>query len=242
MQKTKIVIPCYNESARLNLNVFEHFLKQETEIDFLFVNDGSTDTTYELLQSFQQNHSNRVSVLNLKLNSGKAEAVRQGVIEACKCEEYEVVGFWDADLATPLSEIPHFLSMMKQQTCIALGSRMKRLGADIQRRRLRHLLGRVFSTFSSIILKLPVYDTQCGAKLFKTSLKGLFEDRFMTSWLFDIELLARYRNQFGVNKALETIIEVPVNTWAEVGGSKLKLKHMIKVPFELIRIHKKYNS
>lgn len=242
MQKACIVVPCFNESNRLELSVFDAFIKNNLTIDFLFVNDGSSDNTLELLQKFKSDKQTRVEVLNLTKNSGKAEAVRQGVLEVCKNKEYEYVGFWDADLATPLSEIINFLRQIENETIkIAIGSRMKRLGANVERKFVRHIMGRVFSTFSSIILKLPVYDTQCGAKLFHSDLVHLFEDKFITSWLFDIELLARYRNKFGVSATMIQVLEVPVNEWIEKGDSRLKLKHMLKVPFELINISRKYN-
>lgn len=242
MQKACIVIPCYNESTRLDLSVFNSFIKNYLTIDFLFVNDGSSDNTLDLLEKFRTDNHQRVLVLNLDENSGKAEAVRQGVLEVCKNKEYEYVGFWDADLATPLSEIINFLRQIENQSIkVAIGSRMKRLGANVERKFTRHILGRVFSTFSSIILKLPVYDTQCGAKLFHTELVCLFEDKFITSWLFDIELLARYRNKFGLPATMTQVLEVPVNEWIEKGDSRLKLKHMLKVPLELINISRKYN-
>lgn len=242
MQKACIVIPCYNESNRLDLSIFNSFIKNHLTIDFLFVNDGSSDNTLDLLEEFKNDNQSRVIVLNLNENSGKAEAVRQGVLEVCKNTEYEYVGFWDADLATPLSEIINFLRQIENDAIkIAIGSRMKRLGAKVERKFTRHILGRIFSTFSSIILRLPVYDTQCGAKLFHTDLVYLFEDKFITSWLFDIELLARYRNKFGVPATMTQVLEVPVNEWIEKGDSRLKLKHMLKVPFELINISRKYN-
>lgn len=243
MQKTCIVIPCYNESNRLDLNAFDNFIKNNLSIDFLFVNDGSSDSTLELLEKFMNKNLGRVLVLNLSVNSGKAEAVRQGFLKACENQEYRYVGFWDADLATPLSEIVNFLRQIENEHIqIAIGSRMKRLGANVERKLSRHILGRVFSTFSSIILKLPVYDTQCGAKIFHSKLAFLFHDKFITSWLFDIELLARYRNKYGIKVSLTQILEIPVNEWVEKGDSRLKLKHMLKVPLELINISRKYNK
>ena len=115
----------------------------------------------------------------------------------------------------------------------------KRLGATIERKTTRHLLGRVFFTFANMIIKLPAYDTQCGAKLFRSELLFLFEEKFITKWLFDIEILGRYRNKYGIKAALDNIIEVPVNSWMEVGGSKFEFVHMLKAPFELYSIHSK---
>lgn len=242
MQKTCIIIPCYNESERLDFIAFDTFLNNETRVDFLFCNDGSTDNTAGLIEKFCLKHPERVKLFNMPENSGKAEAVRCAMLQVCNNKEIDFVGFWDADLATPLNEITHFLSYLDQTNkTMAIGSRMKRLGAVVERKRSRHLLGRIFSTFSSIILKLPVYDTQCGAKIFNRELGFLFEEKFITSWLFDVEIIARYRNNKGIQGALNDIVEVPVNAWMEKGGSKLKLTHMIKVPLELLNIHFKYN-
>jgi len=242
MQKTCIVVPCYNEAKRLDFEAFTLFMKNEGEIDFLFCNDGSSDKTLDLLKNLQEKHPGRIMIHDMPHNSGKAEAVRHGIIEAFKKNSYLFVGFWDADLATPLEEIPNFLTqIINNNKKIAMGSRMKRLGATVERKGSRHFLGRVFSTFSSLILKLPVYDSQCGAKIFRSDLVVLFEEKFITRWLFDVELLARYRNRFGIQDSLNSILEVPVNVWVEKGGSKLKLKDMIKVPLELFAIYKKYN-
>lgn len=242
MQKTCIIVPCYNEEKRLDLSEFEKFSLSNKDISFLFSNDGSTDKTELILTQFCERNSDSFSLYSMKVNSGKAEAVRCALLYACQQNKYEYVGFWDADLATPLEEIPYFINQLNQANKkIAIGSRMKRLGATVERKKSRHFLGRIFSTFSSIILKLPVYDTQCGAKIFHSSLFDLFEEKFITKWLFDIELIARYRNKHGIGTALNTIIEVPVNTWIEKGGSKLKLTYMLKVPFELMKINNKYN-
>lgn len=240
MQKACIVIPCFNESSRLSLETFDIFLQKEKAIDFLFVNDGSTDDTLILLKKYQSTHPERVFLLDMPQNSGKAEAVRCGILEACNKSDYEYVGFWDADLATPLSEITNFLKQMDNKV-IAMGSRIKRLGAIVERKESRHFLGRIFATFASLILKIPVYDTQCGAKLFRSDLSVLFEEKFITKWMFDVELLARYRNKFGRKSTLSNIIEVPVNSWIEMGGSKLKFRHMVRTPFELVAIYLKYN-
>lgn len=242
MQKTCIIVPCYNEAERLDLLAFKSFISGAKNIDFLFVNDGSRDKTLDLLEKFCAGVPERSKVLHLQKNVGKAEAVRQGVLAAARNSEYAFIGFWDADLATPLSEVINFLNYLKSKNLnVAIGSRMKRLGATVERKTSRHILGRIFSTFASTILKMPVYDTQCGAKLFTKQQATLFEQTFITRWLFDIEILARFRNKHGLEQSLNDIVEVPVNEWIEKKGSKLKLVHMLKVPLELFNIHKKYN-
>jgi dolichyl-phosphate beta-glucosyltransferase len=243
MQKTGVIIPCYEEASRLNSGVFLNYLSASPHVNFLFVNDGSKDDTLKILLKLKEKNSAQIDVLDLEKNCGKAEAVRQGMLRFFAKEMYEYVGFWDADLATPLAEIEHLLQFSnKGQKKIVMASRMKRLGAAVERKTSRHIFGRIFSTFASVILKLPVYDTQCGAKLFHRTTAELFNQTFVTKWLFDIELLARFRNKLGVEATLNEVVEVPISSWKEIDGSKLKLKHLLKVPFELMKISNTYNG
>lgn len=245
MSKIGIVIPCYNESLRLKTKVYTDFISAyKSEYDIIFVNDGSTDNTLDVLKKITDNFPSNCFIYNLKQNSGKAEAVRQGINFANEKKQYDYIAYFDADLATPLSEINLLKKIVVNNPMIvmALCSRIKRLGAEINRKPKRHILGRIFSTFASNILGLPVYDTQCGAKLIKAEIiPYVFDKPFITSWIFDVEILARIRNN---NKAIinTILIEHPVTKWEDVDGSKLKIKHMFKVPLELIKIKKLYNQ
>lgn len=240
MQAT-IVIPCYNEANRLKKSDFVSFLETNDEVDFLFVNDGSSDATIELLQAFSA-ESPRVHYLDLQTNGGKAEAVRQGMIYAEHHFESEYFGFWDADLATPLSEIQNFMKQIELGNFdMVTGLRLLRLGAKVRRKRSRHLLGRVFATTASMLIDLPVYDTQCGAKLYRRKIvPALFAQPFITKWLFDVELLFRYKKAYGRAAAINLVYEYPVMAWADVEGSQLKLRDFIKAPYELYKINRKY--
>ena len=125
---------------------------------------------------------------------------------------------------------------------MVLGSRIKRLGASIDRKAKRHYLGRVFATFASLTLRLPVYDTQCGAKLVQAALvPQLFDQPFLSRWIFDVELLARLRNLVGVQKLLDATIEAPLDKWEDIGGSKLRFSYMMRAPLELWKIARRYN-
>lgn len=240
MQAT-IVIPCYNEASRLKKEVFLSFFETNDEVDFLFVNDGSSDDTLMRLQEFSA-ESPRVHYLDLQSNGGKAEAVRQGMIYAEQHFESEYIGFWDADLATPLFEIRNFMLQMELGNFdMVTGLRLLRLGAKVRRKRSRHLLGRVFATVASTLIKLPVYDTQCGAKLYKRKIVPvLFSKPFITKWLFDVEILFRYKKEFGSDAAINLVYEYPVMEWADVDGSQLKMRDFIKAPYELYKIKRKY--
>jgi hypothetical protein len=124
---------------------------------------------------------------------------------------------------------------------VVTGLRLMRLGARVRRSIKRHYLGRVFATVASNILRLPVYDTQCGAKLFKaTIVPALFEEKFITRWLFDVEILARYLCHFGYKKATEDIYEYPLYQWMDVGQTRLKKSDFFKAPIELLKIKSKY--
>lgn len=241
MQKNCIVIPCYNEARRLDIASIVDFIENnKTIFDILLVNDGSTDNTLILLNKLQEQFTENVVIINLFQNQGKAEAVRSGMLH-CSGLNYTYVGYWDADLSTPLNESIRFISHFNGSTKLIMGSRLKRLGATIERSTKRHIFGRIFSTFTSLILDLPVYDSQCGAKIFDAEIiKDLFGQEFKTKWLFDVELLARYKLLVDKKKLLENVVEIPLVEWREVKGSKLNLFTLLMVPFELLKIKSYY--
>jgi len=241
-----IVVPCYNEEKRLNVSAFHGFKNLSHKITFLFVNDGSTDETLRMLESLSASDPNRFSVLNLSHNQGKAEAVRRGILAALTAKP-DYVGFWDADLATPLETIPQFVDFAESrpQLSIILGARVKLLGREIQRRSSRHYLGRVFATVASAVLGLAIYDTQCGAKLFKVSplVTDLFQQPFQSRWIFDVEILARLMQITRGNDVPQPdrlIYEFPLTEWRDIPGSKVRLYDFIKAAWELYRIRRTY--
>jgi glycosyltransferase involved in cell wall biosynthesis len=240
---TVICVPCYNESKRLNEAAFLSFVNEHSDIAFLFVNDGSKDNTLDVLNEFAKKHEN-LQVLNLEQNGGKAEAVRQGMLYAYHTFQPQYIGFWDADLATPLDELPNFITIIQQQNFdIVTGLRLMRLGAKVKRKNSRHFLGRIFATFASKVLRLPVYDTQCGAKLYKAEqVPYLFEEKFITRWLFDVEILARYLQRNNRDTAKMNIYEFPLFAWEDKHGSQVKTKDFVKAPMELWKIRRRYFS
>lgn len=170
MLNIQIIIPCYNEFNRLNTKEFSSFLSKEKNqhISFLFVNDGSQDNTIDLLKELASKFE-KVSFINLEKNVGKAEAIRQGVLHS-KNQQFDYIGYFDADLAAPLDEIINLSKTIKDEDrpYIILGTRVKLLGnTQIKRKIYRHFIGRIFATIVSFILKIQVYDTQCGAKLIR---------------------------------------------------------------------------
>ena len=239
MREVCLIVPCYNEERRLRRETFLEFVRARPQASLCLVDDGSSDGTLKALEALRVEGGTRIIVQTLSKNSGKAEAVRQGVLYAASLERYGFLGYWDADLSTPLSQVDLLLAALEAdpKRMLALGSRVKRLGSDIDRRATRHYLGRVFSTMASQLFDLPVYDSQCGAKLFRSQVAGpLFGEPFVTKWLFDVELLVRLRRYLGQSEFLDAAIEVPLTAWKEMGGSKLRLSHMLRVPIDLLRI------
>jgi dolichyl-phosphate beta-glucosyltransferase len=243
MQEICVVIPCFNEARRFRAADLIAFLRSHPHAGLCLVDDGSDDDTLAALQQVQSNEPDRILVRRLEHNSGKAAAVRAGVLHVAALRQYSFIGYWDADLSTPLDEVDHLLAALKSDSryLLAMGSRVKRLGSRIERRAARHVLGRMFAACATAVLGLSTYDSQCGAKIFRSEVVDiLFGQPFLTRWLFDLEMLVRLRNEAGA-ASLDMSIEVPLRRWQEVGGSKLRLREKVAVPLELLRIRMHYN-
>jgi dolichyl-phosphate beta-glucosyltransferase len=237
-----VTVPCYNEADRLKSAIFIEFVREHREIMFIFVDDGSTDNTGQLLKSMSESEAANIRFITLETNRGKAEAVRQGTLNAV-ASGAKYVGYWDADLATPLKSILEFLAELKKNShlLLVMGARVQLLGRTIVRNRYRHYLGRVFATVASFVLRMPVYDTQCGAKMFVAteSIALAFRDPFISRWVFDVEILARLVRRSNVNPRV-AIFEYPLFEWYDVKGSKIKPKDFWIALWDLARIHRTY--
>lgn len=237
-----LVVPCYNEEKRLPTGEFETFRHHFSNVHFLFVNDGSHDGTQSLLEALKNSAPESFDVVMLDRNRGKAEAIRLGIREAI-ARKTDFVGYWDADLATPLNEVPRFLERMEQNPNVemVIGSRVQLLGRNISRRLLRHYLGRIFATLASMTIGLPVYDTQCGAKIFRVTpaLSEAFDKPFASRWVFDVELIERFLclpPAEGTPPRREQIVEVPLEKWTDVAGSKLGMLACVQAAWDLLRL------
>lgn len=240
-----MIVPCYNEAARLQQKKFLDFRMGNCDLRFLFVNDGSSDETQSVLDAMSAQGLDRIASLRLRHNVGKAEAVRQGMLHGLK-DNPDFIGFLDADLATSLEELPSFCKVMEVDPAIVLvmGARIRLLGRTIERHTARHYIGRVFATFASIALRMSVYDTQCGAKLFRRTpeTSSLFAQKFLSRWVFDVEILARlaasncdlgFAAEFGIT-------ELPLMEWRDVHGSKVKFIDGVRAYADIVRIGWRY--
>lgn len=244
-RRLTIVVPCYNEEARLPAERFATWAAAHPEAGFVFVDDGSRDRTAERLEALATRIGPRAEVLRLPANMGKAEAVRAGMRRALDAGA-PLAGYFDADLATPLEELELFRAELdaRPEALLAMGSRVKLLGRAVERTALRHYPGRIFATCASLVLGLGVYDTQCGAKIFRNTeeVRALFAEPFCVGWTFDVELLARLvagRRRAGA--PLDgCIVEIPLRRWAEVGTSNVKPRDFFLSLLELWRIRRRY--
>jgi dolichyl-phosphate beta-glucosyltransferase len=241
-----LVVPCYNEAARFHADSFAAFLQAQESTRFLFVNDGSSDGSLQVLQKFCAEHSEHASVLDLQPNRGKGEAVRLGMLHVLANSPESYAGFWDADLATPLDALPEFLEVLERDPEIDMvfGSRIRLLGRHVSRNPMRHYAGRIFATTVSVSLGLPIYDTQCGAKIFRPTplFLSVLATPFESRWIFDVELLARFLAAWKHTSVHpeRKIYELPLQTWVDVAGSKLRSTDFIRSFTDLVKIRREF--
>ena len=241
MAHTAIIIPCYNEALRFPVNRFISFIKKNFAASIYFVNDGSSDNTDSVLEDLRIKFPKHINIINQEKNEGKAAAVRLGINSALKNNKFDRFAFLDADLSTSIEECLLLSEKVTKETCFVFGSRIKKLDNNIQRKAYRFIIGRVIATFISKMLRLPIYDSQCGCKIFSREWATLiFSEAFLTRWLFDVEIFYRLINHFGRNKIQTKILEVPLSAWIDSENSKVSLFYGIKVWFDLLKIYRHY--
>ncbi len=235
------MVPCYNEAKRLDCEAFATALSSDRNLEFVFVNDGSKDETSDMLAGMRTRGAERVHVLELAQNAGKAEAVRQGVLLAFELGA-ACIGYWDADLATPLECISEFARELNaRKVSMVMGSRVRMMGRHIERRAMRHYIGRGFATLAAFSLGFPVYDTRCGAKLFRATdeFRQAFSSPFESNWTFDVELLMRLKTAGNTNHTFDIeqeCVEYPLPQWVDAAGSKLNITQYPGILLDLAKL------
>ena len=234
-----IVVPCFNEARRLDRDALLA-LATDPSVRLLFVDDGSTDDTGAVLRELS-GESGDVEILTLAKNQGKAEAVRLGMLDALE-DSAPLIGYYDGDLATPPAELLRLVAALVDHPDVecVLGARVAMLGTAIDRRPFRHYAGRLFASAASAALGVQVYDTQCGAKVFRASaaLRAAIEHPFQSRWAFDVELLDRLLRGGSATAAVrpEQLLEVPLHAWRDVSGSGMNLRGGIEAFRDVGRI------
>ncbi|MFC2109053.1 response regulator [Bacteroidota bacterium] len=239
-----VVIPCYNEETRLLSKEFTDFLDSNLGYHLCFVNDGSKDNTLKVLQDLSKGREDFISVYDCAQNGGKGEAVRQGMLHLIKDPQLDYLGYLDADLSTDFKDFDDLVNTIESSDFkIVSGSRIARMGADINKESAREIISLTINFIIRKILGMNFKDTQCGAKIIRRDLVGVvFKDPFLTRWLFDVEIFKRMGNIYGKDKAVAMICEQPLKRWIHADGSKLSMKDSFKIIGQLGEIAIKYRK
>jgi len=238
-----VVIPCYNEAERLLSDDFKKFVHKNLGYHLCFVNDGSKDNTLEVLQELRKGNEDYISIYDCEKNGGKAEAVRLGMLHLAKQSQFDYIGFLDADLSTNFNDFQDLVATISTSKFkIVSGSRMTRMGADIAKESARAIISKTINLIIRKTLGMEINDTQCGAKIMtKEIVEKTFQKKFLTRWLFDVEIFMRMKKVYGSDEAKKLICEKPLNRWVHVDGSKLSFKDSFKIIGQIGQIAVHYN-
>ncbi len=235
-----LVVPCFNEELRFKLTYWQNVLSIPG-IYLVFVDDGSKDKTSKILGQLSI-HKN-CEVITLDKNFGKANAIRLGmkrILESSKGNEYDALGFLDADGPFNPSEIARFFTLLNSEALSPYASiwssRVQLSGRNIRRNNNRHYIGRIVSSVISFNRIYIAYDTQSGFKIFRNSLNldSALDKPFITRWFFDIEFFARLSKIHSEYK----IYEEPLNYWEDIEGSKINRKQWVLIFFDILKVRK----
>jgi glycosyltransferase involved in cell wall biosynthesis len=215
-----VVIPCFNEAARIGQTLrltLDYLASNGPESELIVINDGSTDATGTNARGVLAKAKIKTRLLENFPNRGKGAAVRKGLLAAQK----PIGLFFDADLSTPLEEIPKVIEPIANgEVDIAFGSRaLDRSLIGIHQPWRREHGGRVFNLLARVATGLPFWDTQCGFKAFRLDVcRPILEAARISGFAFDVELLYLAR------RAGLQIREIPVR-WNHAEGSKVHFFH-----------------
>ncbi|HIH14728.1 MAG: glycosyl transferase family protein [archaeon GW2011_AR17] len=232
MGELSIVIPAFNEEKSLEYSlqkIIDYGEKNFSDYEILVINDGSQDATADIAEKFK---AKKVKLIQNPKNMGKGFSVKLGMINA----KYDLILFTDADLATPIEELPKFLKSIEEGYDIAIASRsIEGANIEVAQTKYRQVLGKAFPILVQNMVLKDFKDTQCGFKVFKKeAARKIFPRQTLQRWAFDVEIL------YIAKKLGYKIKEIPV-TWIDKGNSKLSpMKDSFKMFYEITKI--KYND
>ena len=240
-----VVIPLFNEAESLPelMQWIDRVMQTHNySYEVIMVDDGSKDNTLEILNELAAEHEERISVFNCEKNGGKAEAVRLGMLHLSKIQQFDYIGFLDADLSTNFDDFQDLVATISNSNFkIVSGSRMSRMGANITKESARAIISKTINFIIRKTLGMEINDTQCGAKIMtKEIVEKTFQTKFLTRWLFDVEIFMRMKKVYGLQQAKNLICEQPLKRWIHADGSKLSMKDSFKIVGQIGQIALKY--
>ena len=225
-----LVIPAYNEALRLpaTLRRMREYLDDAGEdYEVIVVDDGSTDDTVATVRTFEARWP-QLSVLALERNCGKGAAVREGMLRASGSER----AFSDADLSTPIEELPRLRERLGGDCHVAIGSRGTTESVlEVRQPTWRESMGRLYNVLLRLLVLPDIHDSQCGFKIYTaTAAEACFRPLKTMRYGFDAEVLVRAR------KHGWTIAEVPVR-WRHVEASRVdSIRDSTRMLYDLVRL------
>lgn len=239
-KKAVLIIPCFNEDSRLQGQLISQFIS-DLGIDALFIDDGSTDRTVEMINALivgKKDLFNKigihVSVLSIPKNVGKTNAIRTGLLCGSK-QGYSHAIIQDIDFPYLSIDATNAinLGLQKEEHTIISGARVELAGSSVLRTPLRHWIGRTIATFIHIFITKNIYDPQSPCKVYNLNRVSPFLDSpFRTRWFGDLELIIRIRN---ANETI-SIFEFPLTYWRDLPDGALGIRSSFKVILELCKL------
>ncbi len=224
-----VVIPCFNEQARLppTVDAIEKYLSDRgIDHELILADDGSSDGTSRVIDEAAA----RAAVVKVTLprNRGKGRALAEGVAVS----RGDRVLLTDADLSTPIDELPKLMAAVDSGAGVAIGSRAIRGSrVEVSQPMYRVLMGKTFNLMVQVVLLPGIWDTQCGFKLFRGDLaRDVFSALVTDGFGYDPEALYRAKLRG------ERIAEVPV-VWRNSAPTKVAaLRHPLGMIRDLVKI------
>ena len=227
-----IIIPAYNEEERITktLNSYLDYLKGKINFEIIVIINGCTDNTLEVVKKIAQKNK-EIKYVDIGKVASKGIAVTEGF----KLADSELIGFVDADLATPPNAFYDLVKNIENYDAVIASRWMKNSKINKSQPLTRIIAGRSFNILVNLLFNLKLKDTQCGAKLFKkTALKDILADIGKTRWAFDVDVLYLLKRKNYKTK------EIPTE-WSEPGGSHVKIKTVIEMFLSIVRLRLIYS-
>ncbi|MAG08708.1 hypothetical protein CMO89_04490 [Candidatus Woesearchaeota archaeon] len=224
-----IIVPLYNEEKRSSAFLKELIRFRNSHLkdcEIVFVNDGSTDKTLDLIRSLTGKEE-KTKIISYRKNRGKGAAVREGVFGS----QGEKIIFIDADGSIPTDQIPEMVRNLDVYDAVVGTRYLER--TQVEQPAYRHFTGTIFNLYVNLLFSLDIHDTLCGFKGFKEDVaRDLFRDLMSNRWTFDVEIFYKIR------KKRYKLHQLPIK-WVHKNGSKIGMFGPLKIAFELLGLRMK---